>query len=139
MKLIKRSLIILMTFFLGMIVFSISNNVQAMTGAEMKQKLEYVENNVEGLKNGQYFTGSYKGYAWSCYGFANAVADEVFGSSHYTSPNDWQWYGNLDNLCIGDVIEYYEPASSSGTHCFIVTNLDGTNIEVTDSNGLRRL
>lgn len=110
-----------------------------MTSAEMKNKFEYVKNNVDGLKDGQKYEDSYKGYVWSCYGFENEVADEVLDSSHYTSLNDWQCYDNLDNLCIGGGIEYREATSSRGTHCFIVTNLDGTNIEVTDPNGLWEL
>lgn len=133
---LKKYLLILITFIFTIFLFSNFSTVNAMTATELKNKFDWVQNNVAVLKNGAKYTGSYRGLAWSCYGFANEVAENVFGSSHYTNSGDWQWYNNLNDLCIGDVIEYYEPASSSGTHCFIVTNLDGQNIEVTDSNGL---
>ena len=134
---IKRIVLFVLFFSIGMLFFSINNNVYAMDGAEMGNKLTNIENNVSRLKSGvKYYDYSPNGTwkASTCMGFANDVADELFGSSHYTSPNDWQWYNSVDDICIGDVIEYWEPASSSSTHTFIVTNLDGNNIEVTDSN-----
>lgn len=131
---LKKLLIVLSIVFCSMLVCCVCNNVNAMSAAEMKNKFEDIRINGGDLSDGAYFTGSYRDVAWTCYGFANAVAERVFGSSHYTNSSEWTWSNNLNDLCVGDVVEYYEPGSSSGKHCFIVTNIRGTDIEVTDSN-----
>lgn len=128
---VKRNLLFIV-FTLVVFFMFLPNKVSAITATELKQKLDDVRYHDSELRDGIQYTGEY--YGSTCYAFANKVASKVFGSSHYTNRGAWQDYYNLDNLCIGDVIEYVEPTSSTGLHCFIVTNLDGDNIEVTDSN-----
>lgn len=130
MKIKKRLLIV--TLVMISVCMFLPNKVKAITASELKEKLDNVRYNDSELRDGITYDGYY--YGSTCYAFANKVASKVFGSSHYNNPGAWQDYYDLNNLCIGDVVEYYEPASTSGLHCFIVTNLDGDNIEVTDSN-----
>lgn len=128
---IKTRLLIVALVMISVCMF-LPSKVKAITALELKERLDNVRYNDNELRDGITYDGYY--YGSTCYAFANKVASKVFGSSHYDNPSAWQDYYNLDNLCIGDVVEYYEPASTSGLHCFIVTNLDGDSIEVTDSN-----
>ncbi len=136
---LKKIFMAILFFLAFFICLSLLNSAKAMSPVELKNKISQVSQ-MDGLKEGQTFgdfyssDGVYRGS--TCVGFAHAVAEKIFGSSHYTDSTNWQWFGNdgVSDLCIGDVIEYYEPASSSGIHAFIVTNLSGDNIEITDSN-----
>lgn len=134
MKKVISSIIILMLIFLS--VISIPQQTKALSSSEMKSKLDQLrQGDIWG--DGKFYDRYY--YGWTCYAFANELASQIFGSSHYDNPWGWEDKGaDLSDLCIGDVVTYRESTSPSGEHAFIVTNLKGDTIYITESNFLER-
>lgn len=83
------------------------------------------------------------GGSWQCMGFAQKLGHDYTGidpinGSGWTfikyGSNPSGWTNAIENLKTGDIVTYYEATSSTGTHTFFVTSVNGDTVHFAECN-----
>ena len=83
------------------------------------------------------------GGSWQCMGFAQKLGHDYTGidpinGSGWTfikyGSNPSGWTDAIENLKTGDIVTYYEATSSTGTHTFFVTSVNGDTVHFAECN-----
>ena len=122
-------------------VMDLGLKAEAMSLSAFNERLEKFKNEVYG--EGTTYDDSTNGstYGWECFGFANYLTRYIFGSFPCSIDNadtvnsNWsitRKNAGINNLCIGDIIRYYN--TTGNYHSIVVTGIDGDTINFCDAN-----
>ena len=148
MKKVKRILSVVLCLVMLLCAVPVMNlgmKAKAMSLFTFNERLEKFKSEVygEGDTYNDSANGSSPGstYGWQCFGFANYLTKYIFGSFPCSIDNasnlneNWsiaRGNAGINNLCIGDVIRYYN--TTGNYHSIVVTGIDGDTISFCDAN-----